>query len=256
MTGGGLRCTGVRVEIAGRVLVDGLELSIDAGSLLGILGRNGSGKTTTLHTLAGLRSDAVPGVILDDRPIGAWPRREVARRLGLVTQHLDNPFPTSVLETVVAGRHPHLDFWRWESDVDRRLARDALAQVGLEELADREVDSLSGGERRRLAIATMLCQSPRTCLLDEPTNHLDPAHEQAVMGLLKTLARGGRGVAASLHDVNAASRYCDRCLLLFGDGEWSAGPTNQVLNEDSLQRLYGVPMREALLGGERVFFIP
>ncbi len=256
MTGRGLSCAGVRIEIAGRVLVESLELAVREGSLLGILGRNGSGKTTTLHTLAGLRDGAAREVVLDGKPISAWSRREVARRLGLVTQHLEDPFPTSVLETVVAGRHPHLDFWRWESQVDRDIALEALATVGLDDLADRGVDTLSGGERRRVAIATLLCQSPRTCLLDEPTNHLDPAHEQAVMALLKKLAAGGHGVAASLHDVNAASRYCDRCLLLFGDGNWSAGPTDEVLTEDALQRLYGVPMREARLGGERVFFIP
>jgi len=256
MTGGSLSCAGVRIEIAGRVLVDSLELAVREGSLLGILGRNGSGKTTTLHTLAGLRQDAVDGVVLDGRPISDWPRREVARRLGLVTQHLDNPFPTSVLEAVLAGRHPHLDFWRWEGEEDRKMARDALATVGLGDLEDRAVETLSGGERRRVAIATLLCQSPGTCLLDEPTNHLDPAHEQSVMGLLKNLAVAGHGVAVSLHDVNAASRYCDRCLLLFGDGTWSAGPTEQVLTEDALARLYGVSMCEARLGGERVFFIP
>jgi iron complex transport system ATP-binding protein len=256
MTTGGLSCAELRVEIAGRILVDHLELSVEAGSLLGILGRNGSGKTTTLHTLAGLRQGADAGIMLDGRPISSWPRREVARRLGLVTQHLDNPFPISVLETVVAGRHPHLDFWRWESEADRDRARDALAIVGLDDLADRAIETLSGGERRRVAIATLLCQSPRVCLLDEPTNHLDPAHEQAVMALLKDLADSGHGVAASLHDVNAASRYCDRCLLLFGDGEWSAGPTDEILTVCALERLYGVSMREARLGGERVFYVP
>jgi len=256
MNAAGLACKGLRVEIAGRVLVDSLELSIEAGSLLGILGRNGSGKTTTLHTLAGIRHEAPEGVMLDGTPIAAWPRREVARRVGLVTQHLDNPFSTTVLETVVAGRHPHLGFWRWEDRTDREIARDALARVGLAELAERPLETLSGGERRRVAIATLLCQSPSTCLLDEPTNHLDPAHEQAVMLLLKQLADCGHGVAASLHDVNAASRYCDRCLLLFGDGDWTTGPTGQVLTEQALTRLYGVSMREALLGEERVFFIP
>lgn len=256
MTTMGLVCDGLRIEIGGRMLVDGLDLSIEAGSLVGVLGRNGSGKTTTLHTLAGVRHESIEGVMLDGRPISAWPRREVARRLGLVTQHVDNAFPTTVLEAVVAGRHPHLDFWAWEDGADRDMARDALARVGLAELEERRVDTLSGGERRRVAIATLLCQSPPVCLLDEPTNHLDPAHEQSVMLLLKQLADSGHGVAASLHDVNSASRYCDRCLLLFGDGEWTAGPTRQVLTEKALARLYDIPMREALLGGERVFFIP
>lgn len=250
-----LACEGLRVEIAGRVLVEELTLSVSAGSLLGILGRNGSGKTTTLHTLAGLRQQAGRTILLDGMPLSAWSRREVACRLGLVTQHQDYPFPASVLETVIAGRHPHLDFWRWESETDRDLACSALRSVGLDGLAERPVETLSGGERRRVAIATLLCQSPGVCLLDEPTNHLDPAHEQAVMELLRELALGGHGVAASLHDVNAACRFCDRCLLLYGDGQWSAGPTAEVLNEAALERLYGVRMREAVVGGERFFYV-
>ena len=256
MTAPGLACEGLRIEIAGRLLVEDLTLSVAAGSLLGILGRNGSGKTTTLHTLAGLRQQDGQPVLLDGKPISSWPRREVACRLGLVTQHQDDPFPTSVLETVIAGRHPHLDFWRWESEADRDLARRALASVGLDGLAERPVETLSGGERRRVAIATLLCQAPGVCLLDEPTNHLDPAHEQAVMKLLKALAAGGHGVAASLHDVNAACRYCDRCLLLYGDGQWSAGPTREVLTESALEQLYGVPIRQARVGGERIFYLP
>lgn len=254
MTSPGLSCRSLDVSVAGRTLVDGLDLEVTAGSLIGILGRNGSGKTTTLHTLAGLRRQASTRIYLDGRPIADWPRRQIARRVGLVTQHLEEPFPTSVEETALAGRHPHLDFWRWESDTDRRLARDALAQVGLAGLENRAVETLSGGERRRLAIAMLLCQSPRTCLMDEPTNHLDPAHEKLVMSLLRRLADEGRAVAASLHDVNAASRYCDKCLLLFGDGEWRAGPTREVLDEDALQRLYGVPMRRVELAGQPFYF--
>ncbi len=253
MSAAGLACSNLTITVPGRVLVAGLELEIRSGSFLGILGRNGAGKTTTLHTLCGLRPQQNSRVILDGKPIGAWPRKQIARRIGFVTQHLEDPFPTSVLETVVAGRHPHLDFWRWESAADRRLAREALARMELEGLEDRAVDTLSGGERRRLEIAMLLCQDTPTCLLDEPTNHLDPAHEKAVLSLLRKLADQGRGVAASLHDVNAASRFCDRCLLLFGDGEWTVGATESVLSEETLFRLYGVNMRHFRHMGQRLF---
>lgn len=253
MSPSGLACRDLKVTVPGRLLVAGLELEIRAGSFLGILGRNGSGKTTTLHTLCGLRPEEGSGVFLDGRPISEWPRKQVATRIGLVTQHLEDPFPNSVLDTVLAGRHPHLDFWQWEGAADRRLAREALARVGLEGLEARSVDTLSGGERRRLEIAMLLCQDTPTCLLDEPTNHLDPAHEKTVLSLLRKLADAGQGIAASLHDVNAASRYCDRCLLLFGDGDWSMGPTESVLNEDTLFRLYGVQMRQFEQMGQRLF---
>ena len=253
MTATGLSCRGLTVSVPGRILVEDLDLDIRQGSFLGILGRNGSGKTTTLHTLCGLRHGRSAGVLLDGRPIEEWPRKQIAARVGLVTQRLEDPFPTSVLETALAGRHPHLDFWRWETEQDHRLAGDALAQVGLAGLEDRAVDTLSGGERRRLEIAMLLCQSTPTCLLDEPTNHLDPAHVKSVLSLLRALADGGRGIAASLHDVNAASRYCDRCLLLFGDGEWVIGETQEVLREETLSRLYGVGMRRLEQDGQRLF---
>ena len=250
----GIRCAGLRVAIGERLLVDDLDLDIRAGEFLGILGRNGSGKTTTLHTLAGLRAPNRGSIILNDRQVGDWTRREVARRIGLLLQHTDDPFPATVFETALAGRHPHLDFWQWEGAADLEAVREALSSVGLETLGTRPVRTLSGGERRRLALATLLCQQPGTYLLDEPTNHLDPAFEQSVMRLLAGLAANGRAVAASLHDVNLASRYCDRCLLLFGDGEWATGPTDEVLTEDRLDRLYGVRMGRIDRGQDRFFF--
>jgi iron complex transport system ATP-binding protein len=250
----GIQCLGLRVVMGDRLLVDGLDLDIRPGELLGILGRNGSGKTTTLHTIAGLRAPDDGSIVLNDRQVGDWPRREVARRMGLLLQHTDDPFPATVFETALAGRHPHVDFWQWEGAADFEAVRDALNSVGLDDLGERPVQTLSGGERRRLALATLLSQAPGIYLLDEPTNHLDPAYEQTIMRLLARLAADGRTVAASLHDVNLASRYCDRCLLLFGNGEWAAGPTDEVLTEDRLNRLYGVRMGRIDHGTDRFFF--
>lgn len=249
-----IRCDGLRVSIGDRLLVDELDLSVFPGSFLGILGRNGSGKTSTLLTLAGLRPASGGSLVLDGRPMSEWPRREIARRTGLLPQHTEDPFPATVFETALAGRHPHLDFWQWEGGADFRAVEDALASVGLDSLREREVATLSGGERRRLALATLLTQAPGIYLLDEPTNHLDPAYEQSVMRLLARLAADGYAVAASLHDVNLASRYCDRCLLLFGDGEWAAGATAEVLTQDGLMRLYGVDMTRIDHAGQRLFF--
>ena len=148
--------------------------------------------------------------------------------LGLLTQTTEDPFPSTVLDTVLIGRHPHIDFWRWESDADRELARTALAAVGLATFADREIATLSGGERRRVAIATLLAQNPDVFLLDEPINHLDPHHQIDVLRLLRAQADAGHAVVMSLHDAGLAARFADRVLMLFGDGEWLCGPAIDV----------------------------
>jgi iron complex transport system ATP-binding protein len=248
----GLACTTLTVEVAGRALVRDLQLAI-AGGVTAILGCNGAGKTLTLHTLAGLRAPARGAVTLDSDLLATWPRRALARKLGLLTQTTEDPFPSTVLDSVLVGRHPHIDFWRWESEDDREIARASLRAVALEELAGREVGTLSGGERRRVALATLLAQNPDVFLLDEPINHLDPHHQLDVLKLLREKARAGRTIVMSLHDAGLAARFSDHALLLFGNGEWLSGPTAEVLTPETMTKLYGVAVREIAWAGGRTF---
>jgi iron complex transport system ATP-binding protein len=206
-----------------------------------------------MHTLAGVRVPSTGSVQLDGHALSEWSGRALARSVGLLTQTTEDPFPSTVLETVLIGRHPHIGFWQWESDVDRRIASSALAAVGLPDLAERDVATLSGGERRRVAIAALLAQDPDVYLLDEPINHLDPHHQLDVLGLMRTRAQAGRAIVLSLHDAGLAARFCDRALLLFGDGQWLAGSTEDVLNEETMTRLYGVTLREIRWAGGRTF---
>lgn len=249
----GLACTQLTVEVAGRTLVRELELAVAGGAVTAILGCNGAGKTMTLHTLAGLRAPARGSVTLDGALLANWPRRALARKLGLLTQTTEDPFPSTVLDSVLVGRHPHIDFWRWESDADRAIARTALAAVTLEDLVERDIDTLSGGERRRVALATLLAQNPDVFLLDEPINHLDPHHQLDVLKLLREKAHAGRTVVMSLHDAGLAARFSDHALLLFGNGEWLSGPTGEVLTPETMTNLYGVAVREIAWAGGRTF---
>ena len=241
------------VAVAGRTLVRGLELAAQGGEFIAVLGRNGVGKTLTLHTLAGLRAPAAGAVALDGRDLAAWPGRERAQRLGLLLQLTEDPFPSSVFETALIGRHPHLPFWQWEDASDLATARDALAAVGLAEFAGRAVESLSGGERRRLDIATLLAQDASVCLLDEPTNHLDPRHRNEVLALFRGRADAGGLVIAALHDATLAARVADKALLLFGDGRWRYGEAATILSDVNLTELYDVPVGELAWRGQRVF---
>ncbi|HET9329870.1 MAG TPA: ABC transporter ATP-binding protein [Steroidobacteraceae bacterium] len=253
MSGTSLAARGVTVRAGARELVRGLDVDFAPGELVAILGRNGSGKTLTLHTLAGLRPPAAGQVSLDGGPIAARKRRAVALRLGLLPQDLEDAFVTTALETVLIGRHPHLALWQWETAEDERLARAALAAVELSDFAARRTDTLSGGEQRRVAVAALLAQQPQLFLLDEPTNHLDPHHQLAVLGLFRSLASAGRTVITTLHDPTLAARFADRVLLLPGDGRWSLGPVATTLTAAALSELYVAPIIELRDGARRVF---
>jgi iron complex transport system ATP-binding protein len=248
-----LACERLSVCVGGRTLVRELNLELNAGSVTGVLGRNGAGKTLTLHTLAGLRAASSGSIRLAGELIAKLPARQRAMRSALLLQGSEDPFPSTVLDTVLIGRHPHIDFWSWESTADRKIAIQALAEVMLEDFSHRDITTLSGGERRRVAIAAMLAQNPTAFLLDEPLNYLDPHHQIDVLNLFVARARQGHAVLMSLHDAGLAARFCERALLLFGDGEWIEGPTSEVLNEDSMARLYGVPMREIRWDSGRTF---
>lgn len=244
---------GVSVRAGNRQLVERLDAKFPRGEFTAILGRNGSGKTLTLHTLAGLRPPHEGAVWFGGTALDAMKRRDVARYVGLLMQDLEESFVTTALEAVLIGRHPHMKAWQWESADDERIARDALARVNMQDFALRTTDGLSGGERRRVAVASLLAQTPEVFLLDEPTNHLDPHHQVAVLDLFRQQANAGATVIATLHDPTLAARFADRVILLFGDGRWVSGPTRETLTAESLSELYLTPMVEIAADARRAF---
>lgn len=234
-----LETKNLSTRIAGNWVCRDLNLSVARGSRWGVLGMNGAGKTTLLHTLAGLRPAVSGEVWLEGVPLAQLSRRLRAQRCGLMLQDSDDAFPATVWETVLLGRHPHLRAWAWESAQDERMAREALTAVALSGFEGRDTISLSGGERRRLALATLLAQDPALLLLDEPANHLDMHHQVSLLELLsRQVAQGAKALIMVLHDVNLAARFCDSVLMLFGDGETLHGPVREVMTAENLQRVY------------------
>lgn len=249
-----LAARGLAVTISGKEVCRDFDWRLQAGECWGLLGANGIGKTTLLYTLAGLRAPVAGAIMLDGKPISRWPVRRLARARGLLFQDSHDTFPATVLETVLAGRYPHLGEFASDSEADRQCARAALAEVGLETLANRPLQSLSAGERRRVAIAALLAQNPKVWLLDEPVNHLDLHFQVRMIELIISRAvAGGGGLLMVLHDLNLAARFCSHILLLFGGGEICAGPAEAVLTRDNLERLYRHPLRIIESQGQRAY---
>ena len=248
-----LSCRGLALRIGGRTLCNALDLDVDAGQCVAVIGPNGAGKTTLIATLAGLRAPAAGTIAYDGTPLGLLAMRERARIRGWVSQDSFDPFPASALEIALAGRHPYLSQFMWESAADVDCARAALARFGVAELAARDVRTLSGGERRRVALAALVAQAPRLMLLDEPTSHLDPGHQIAALDALTELARAeGKAIVMALHELHLAVRYADRVVALDGS-DASTGPAGEMLTAARLTALFGTPLVAAGDGRARTF---
>jgi iron complex transport system ATP-binding protein len=234
-----LQCTQLSIEIAGKQVCNNLDLTISPGQVWGILGRNGIGKTTLLHTLAGLRAPQSGNIFIDDQNINQLTRKNIAQKMGVLLQHHEDSFPVTVLETVLSGRHPHIGNWEWETELDYEIARHALEQVDMLAMQNKSVQQLSGGERQRVAIATLLAQDPACFLMDEPNSHLDLHYQISILDNLCQFARNNqRALVMTLHDINLAARFCDFILLLNGDGEIQQGSVTELLTPENLSRTF------------------
>jgi len=249
-----LQTNELSVEIGGNQVCSELDLNLQAGQVWGVLGRNGIGKTTLLHTLAGLRQPDAGSIQINENKLHELNRQQVARSIGLLLQHHEDSFPSTVLETVLIGRHPHINHWQWESADDFQIARQALSQVNMLSLAQRPIDQLSGGERQRVAIATLITQDPTVFLLDEPNSHLDLNHQMVILQTLADFARHHqRAIMLTLHDINLAARLCDHFLFLFGDGKTVSGTAEDLLNETLLTDLFQCSLKMIDDSSGRVF---
>jgi len=234
----------LQVSIGNTRVCNDLNIECQAGEVWGILGRNGKGKTTLLHTLAGLLEADSGEIFIKQNNLNDLSRKKIAQQLGVLLQHHDDIFPSSVIETVLTGRHPHINQWQWESNADREIACRALDTVQLSDLTQRPVNQLSGGERQRVSIATLITQNPNIMLMDEPNSHLDLKYQIQLLDYMCNDAReNNKSILMTLHDLNLTVRYCDKLILLLGDGKVLAGKTSDLLQEDNLQLLYDYPIQ-------------
>jgi iron complex transport system ATP-binding protein len=222
-------------------MLDQVSVTVERGSLTGLLGPNGCGKTTLLNLLSGVLQPSHGVVSLNGASLSGRSRRDIARHLAVVPQETHPAFDYTVMEMVLMGRHPHLGAFELEGPSDIALAQDAMAATGTGHLAGRAYMTLSGGEKQRVVIASALTQSPDVLLLDEPTASLDLGYQIEVASLLRRLnVERGVTMVLATHDLNLAASLCDR-LILMRDGRVVAqGATRDVLTASMIRRIYDV----------------
>ncbi len=229
-----LRVRGLGWSAGGRPIVRDVDLDVAPGRVTGVVGPNGSGKTTVLHLLAGLRRPSAGTVLLDGDDVTALPPRERARRVALVEQKAGTDLELTARDVVALGRYARGPRWGRgaEAAVDR-----ALSLAGAADLAGRGWATLSGGEQQRVHLARALAQEPQVLLLDEPTNHLDLAHQIGLLHLVRSL---GWTTLVVLHDLDLAAASCDELVVMDGGTVVRSGPTEEVLGADLVGDVFGV----------------
>jgi iron complex transport system ATP-binding protein len=251
-----LRTHNINVTIANQTICRDLNLTINPGMIYGILGPNGSGKTTLLQTLAKLHPVQAGDIFLFEKNLTTLSAKQIAQQLGILFQDTTAIFSQTVFEFCLNGRHPHLARLAWENISDHEMAIAALTTVELDKKLLQKVHTLSGGERRRLAIAALLTQAPHIYLLDEPMNHLDIYHQMLVLSHFKHLAHTqSTAIIMSLHDVNIAQHFCQQIILLLGNGATIQGTPDEMLTEKNLSQLYHYPLKKRFLDSHS-FWLP
>jgi len=217
-----------------------LTFSVSKGDFFIIIGPNGSGKTTLMKVMAGIFKPKTGRLKILNRTLEKYTRKDLAQTMAFVPQMMPVDFPFSVLEVVLMGRSPYMGMLGVEQEEDLKIAEQALAFTGVEHLAHRKLDQLSGGEQQRVFVARAICQEPEIILLDEPTASLDLAHQIRLMDLMEKLKNEtGITVVMVSHDVNLAAMYCDRLLLLKNGEMVCLGTPDEVLTFQTLEAAYG-----------------
>jgi len=219
-------------------VLQNISFGVEKGEFVGVIGPNGSGKTTLLKILYRLLAPQKGEILFELVPLKKMDRTDIAKRIAVVAQETHLLFPFTVLETVLMGRSPYLGDSMFESELE--IAKRAMEWTKILPFSERPMDELSGGERKRVFIARALVQEPEVILLDEPTANLDIHHQIDFLDLILTLNRErGLTIVMASHDMNMASEFCDRLILLQGGRIYKTGPPGEVITRENIESVYG-----------------
>jgi len=217
-----------------------VSVDIGHGELIGLIGPNGAGKSTLLSLIAGLSTPSEGDVFIGSQPIHDINIEDRARRIGWLEQIGEIHWPLTVHRLVALGRFPHQQAWQKITEEDKQAIDNALTITDAFHLAERDVTTLSGGERARVLMARVLAAEPEILLADEPVSALDLGHQLQTMDVLRRFANKEKSCVVVLHDLSLAARYCDRLYLLNNGKVHASGSVATVLSEENISDVYGV----------------
>ncbi|PVX24429.1 MAG: ABC transporter ATP-binding protein [Candidatus Bathyarchaeum sp.] len=219
--------------------LDGVKLEVSLGEVLGIVGPNGSGKSTLLKCMNRVLKPTQNTILIDGKDVTTIGLKDLAKLMGYVPQNSKNIFPFTVFDVVLMGRRPYI---QWSlGHKDKEIVAQILEYLGIGDLGMRYFNELSGGEQQKVIIARALAQQPEIMLLDEPTSSLDIRHQLEILCILRTLAKSNHcSVIISIHDLNLASRFSDRLLLLKNGSIFAVGTPDLVMTEENIESVYGI----------------
>jgi len=251
-----LQCRGLSVRRGKRVVVHDVNLSIEGGQLVSLIGPNGSGKTTLMLALLGLLPPEAGSVRLDGAEMHRLAARSRGRFAAYVPQFVERVPAFNIYDVVAGGRYPHVSPLRPLSSVDRHAVEQALAQCGLTELSHRPINAVSGGERQKALIAAAIAQDAHVMFLDEPNTALDPAYQVELVGLLRLWHAGGRGVVLISHDLQLPAALGGRVVALRAGHVVADGPAEQALKPEKLAAIYDATFETAATTDGRQIVLP
>jgi len=228
----------IRFSYNEKEVIKGISFSLEQREFLGIIGPNGAGKSTILKILAGILRIKKGTILILEQDLVTMDRKRLAQRIAFVPQETHSALDFSVEEIALMGRFPYLHAFQREEKRDLEAVEHALAYVDVMQFRKRPINSLSSGERQRVVLARALAQQPEILLLDEPTSHLDLHHQYRIMELLKKLNAEGMSVITVNHDLNLASLYCQRLILMHEGCICADGPPKTLINKETLRRVY------------------
>lgn len=230
----------VGVSIGETVILQNISFNAGLGEFIGIIGPNGVGKSTLLNGLRGMRAITSGAVQVFGQPIQSLGDKQLARSIAYMQQDIRVSFGFTALEVVLTGRYPYLNWWQNEQTADYEIARKYMAFTGVEALADKAVQQVSGGERQRILLAKVLAQETPLIFLDEPTASLDLVYQEEIFRYCQAICQAGRTVLLVAHDIKLAAKFCTRLILLAGGSIAADGKPAEVITTQNLEKAYGL----------------